>query len=409
MTRALFIMKIRAWSLLAKFILTLFIAKFMDFEDLGLYGLISAASIIFPGFTGLGLIYMLSRKAVTAPLEEIVGMLRQYGRFIGLIYFATAPIAFVTGILMDRPVLALLVTAVVALEHINSDIYSLLLNRSKPLSANVLHFLRTAAWIILFIPVAFFVPALRHLDVLLAFWITGGIAALAGFFWVARAWPWMHKEDETSLGMWIRQNFRESRLLYLNGCATSFSQYIDRYLVTFFLGLELTGVYVFFCTVAGALGNLLLTGIIQVARPVLVKLFKEGKLQEYKAAFIKCMRHTAFIAIVMAFFAIALVWFLVPYLDKPQIAYWMPVCWIILAGFVLNVLLEVQKLVFYSQHLDLLTLKNSIIAAFVACLLNVILIPHMGLWGAGATYFICPALLMSIQYYQIKHIEKLKV
>jgi len=84
--RALLIMKIRGASLVAKFLLTLFIARFMGFEQLGLYGLITAATIWAPVVLGLGITYTLSRHAVTQTTGEVTAALRQYGRFLSAIY-----------------------------------------------------------------------------------------------------------------------------------------------------------------------------------------------------------------------------------------------------------------------------------------------------------------------------------
>lgn len=63
--QAIFLMGIRGVSLVSKFALTLYIARYMGLESLGLYGLITASTFLVPAFTGLGIMYVNSRNAVT--------------------------------------------------------------------------------------------------------------------------------------------------------------------------------------------------------------------------------------------------------------------------------------------------------------------------------------------------------
>lgn len=76
---SLSIMTLRGLALVAKFALTLFIARFIDLETLGVYGLVAGAAAILPMVAGLGLFHVLSRDAVSQRLDEITRMLHLYG------------------------------------------------------------------------------------------------------------------------------------------------------------------------------------------------------------------------------------------------------------------------------------------------------------------------------------------
>jgi hypothetical protein len=67
---AALIMAMRGATQVAKFALTLFIARFIDLETLGLYGLVVGLTVVLPVIAGLGLVNCLGRHAVTQPLAS---------------------------------------------------------------------------------------------------------------------------------------------------------------------------------------------------------------------------------------------------------------------------------------------------------------------------------------------------
>ena len=399
--RSLIIMALRGVSLVTKFVLTLFIARFMGFETLGLYGLIAAAAVMAPGFLGLGLIQTISRKAVTQSLEEVTLGLAYYSRFIIALYVFIFIGMIAIGIVTDKVFLSVIVTIIVFLEHVNGDLYQLLLNLSRPFTANFLHFLRAALWAVIFMALSFFYPSLRTIELLLMGWAGGSVCALLVFAWFSRRWPWKSKPRILPLHKWIREEFSQARILYMTGFANTGSQYLDRYVVTFFLGLDLTGVYVFFKQVSSALSNLLYTGVIQIARPKMVKAHKEG-LSTYASIYRSCLKHSVLASIAMGLVAGFCMDALMPYIDKPLATKWFPILWIILIGFVLNIAAQVRNLVFYSRHKDSLSLKVYLGVFVGSALFNMILIPFLGLWGAGLSLVLVALLRLTLQHLYIK-------
>lgn len=400
--KSLFVMGIRGGSLVLKFALTLFVARYMSFEDLGFYGLVTAASIMAPIFIGLQLVYMITRKAVTQHPEEIVDSLFYYWSYLGLLYSLFLLAAIVGGLYLGKVVLCLLVLGVIFLEHLNNDIYQLLLNRSMMVSANLLHFVRSGLWIFVFILWAFFEPSLRVITTLFGFWCVGGLIALAGFFFVTRHWGWSFHKRDVPLWRWVFQEFKHSKVIYFNSLLNTSSHYVDRYLLTFFLGLEMTGVYVFFWSVYSALSNLLRTGVIQVARPKMVKAFKFGQLDEFAAIYYGSMKRTFVMACVFALAAGGALYLIVPHIDKPLAVAWFGVLWVLMVGFVLTMVSEIMGLVFYSRHRDDLTFKTSFACLFSSALCNAVLIPFMGLWGAGLSLILSYLAGMGVQYYYVR-------
>lgn len=393
-------------TLAVKFGLTLFIARFMGLGDLGFFGLVTAVTIMGPPFLGCGFMNILSRSAVTCSGEEMTRDLRQNGRFLILVYIPILIAALSYGLATDNATLALLVFGVVLLEHVNQDIFALLLNLSHPFAANLMHFARAALWAVLFMAGAFIEPGLRSMEGLMAFWLFGNILCLAGFLWLARYWPWRAGQSTEPFRNWIRSNFKISRTLYAIGWVQTAGSYLDRFVISFFLGLELTGVYVLFLSVSSALFNLVLTGVIQFARPKMVRAFKERDTA-YNAIYAQCICNTVMACFALGIPAAAVMYVLVPYLDRPLAVEWFHVLWYVLCGFVALSTMHAQNLVFYSQHRDDLTFRYNVIYLVLMLGFNLMLVPILGIVGAAIASIVAPLVLTGLQFRKIQHLTVL--
>lgn len=401
--QTLFLMGIRAFSLISKFALTLFIARFMGFEELGLYGLIVSATFLVPSYTGLGIMHMKNRNAVTQKTFEIVETIYCYIKFVAVIYAVLILLSTLIGFYLGELWLALAIIVVVLFEHINNDFYSLLLNRSRPFAANILHFMRTSVWMWSFMISAYFFPSLREIEVLLADWIIGGILALLGFIVVTKEWPWVNKSKKPSLLPWFKEEFKSSKTIYLNNIVDCSGQYMNHFLVTIFLGLELTGVYVYFMQIVTAMSNLLRTGVIQTARPKLVAAHK-NKSSDFVSLHKKCVKQTFLFAVFMAVLAAPAMYLVTAYVvDKPLALEWFPILFINLALFCMLMVMEADQLVLYSHHRDDLILKLSILNITGLILLNIIAIPLFQLWGVAFTMLFMMMVIVIVQRTFIKN------
>lgn len=396
-------MGLRGSTLVIKFVFTLFIARFMGFEALGLYGLITASIIFAFVFLGMGFTHTLMRKAVTHSPAEITKDLWCYGRLMGVTYAVVFIGSFIVAWVIDEMFLVLCITFLALLEHINNHFYALLLNRSRILSGNILHFIRSGAWMVVFMVLSFVVPPLLSMENLLLWWLAGNVSAICGFLLFTKSWPWAFQPFDETLSTWFVKEFSVSKMAYAESIAFTVSTYFDRYLITLFLGLELTGVYVFFWSIGSALNNLIMTGVIQLSRPKMVQSFKENS-PHYRDIFRSCLKHTVLTTLCMGTIIGGVIYFVLPHINRPMILEWYPILWLVIIGCVFNMVFQVQKLVFYSQHRDDLTLKISLMLLILAVGFNVMFIPVMGVWGAGLAYMCVALLSIIIQYVYIKNL-----
>lgn len=372
----------RGLSLVGKFILTLFIAHYMQLEVLGVYGLIVGICTVLPVVVGFGIINNFARTAVTQELHQVTNSLASYSLGFLFVYALGAVIAGTVGLYFGSLDMILLVLLIAALEHANNDIFVLLNNLKKPFLANISFFIRSGLWIYLYILAAFVFPQLRAIDVLLYAWATGGIAAVAYFFFVSRSWPWNLRISILQSLKWLKSEIGKSRILYLNDISNTLSQYIDRYMITLFLGLELTGLYVLFWSISNALANLVRTGTISIYRPRLISSFVEnGRL--YRQIYSSCMKQALGISVILAMAAYGGLYMILPYLKEPLAEFYFGVYFLVLASFVVRMLYEVLGIVFYSQHQDIKTFVTGLFLLGASIIFPAILIPVWGLTGAA--------------------------
>ena len=174
-------MAMRASIMGSRFALAIFIAHYLDLSSLGLYGLATGAIAVVPVVVNIGMNHVLMRDAVTASAAELTNSLRHYWSFVTRIYVILLTLAILLTILFETSALWILIIAVMWFEHIGYDVFYLFSNLKHHLSANVNAFLRGAAWILVYVPLAIWEPNLRTLPAPVRF-LAGGRDALVCAF-----------------------------------------------------------------------------------------------------------------------------------------------------------------------------------------------------------------------------------
>jgi O-antigen/teichoic acid export membrane protein len=378
------ILIMRATILACKFGLVIFIGRYLDLASLGLYGLAAGAVGLGPAVIGMGMVHLIMRDAVTLSFDQLTLDLRHYWSFTTAIYGLLLIGGVSITILFGVSELWSLVILIMLFEHFGSDVFLLFSNLERPLLANVSAFLRGAAWILIYVPIAIWDPAFRSTTILFEFWLGGTVSAFFLFIWGTRSWPWTAAFKLPFKVTWIATTIRKAFVIYVSDISFVGSQYLDRYLVSLFLGLELAGVYFLYWSVASAVSTFVSIVVFQNQRPRLIKAYHNGGAlahRQLSVGFMKTAVATtaAFsIAVGCAFYVI------LPFLKQPtSIADHVAAFWLIMAGLAVRNIADFGAMVLFTAHRDhMMTLTNlaSIIALTLAQLL---LLPLAGLYGAG--------------------------
>jgi O-antigen/teichoic acid export membrane protein len=379
------VLAMRASILACKFGLVIFIGRFLDLKSLGLYGLAAGAVGLGPVVIGMGMVHLIMRDAVTLPLNELTIDLRHYWCFTvsvyGLLLVCTVLITFVFGV----SELWLLVILIMLSEHFGSDVFLLFSSLERPVLANVSAFLRGAAWILLYVPLAIWEPAFRTNVVLFEFWLGGSVSAFLLFAWASRSWPWKAAFSLPFKRAWIATTIKKAFVIYVSDLSFVGSLYLDRYLVTFFLGLQLAGVYFLYWSVANAVVTFVGMVVFQIQRPRLIKAYHDGGAPAHRQLTGAFMRTTILATTVFTVVVGCAFYILLPVLKQPTfIGNYVGVFWLIMAGMALRNISDFGGMALFTSHRDHMMTITNLTAVILLLLAQGLLLPLAGLYGAGA-------------------------
>jgi O-antigen/teichoic acid export membrane protein len=384
----LLIMAMRASIMGSKFALAIFIARYLDLSSLGLYGLAAGAIAVVPVVVNIGMNHLVMRDAVTASAAELTNSLRHYWSFVMSVYVILLTLAVLLTIVFDASALWILLIAVMLFEHIGYDVFYLFSNIQHHLSANANAFLRGAAWILVYVPLAIWEPNLRTLSHLFGSWLVAGMLSFVAFIYLSWSWPWRESFSIPFKPRVVTATIRKSVVFYVSDLSFVASQYLDRYLVTLFLGIEVAGSYFLFWTVANAATTFLGLVVQQQQRPLLINAYSVGGLSAHCQLCWRFMQTTvlatAALSIVIGFaFQI-----LLPRLGQPSLANHLFVFWLIIAGMGFRCLADFGAMSLFTSHRDRLTTLTSVVSVGVLAIAQTILLPLAGLYGAGGAILI---------------------
>lgn len=277
----------RASTLVFRFLLTFYIVKYLGYEATGVYGLTVGAIGIVPAVFGWGLNYFVSR--------EIVGNAPAFatGRIKSRLFVTTVSLAAATftgasiflGLGYQLTPLYVLIVILLWLETYGLDIHMPLISMEMAVQANVIVFLRSALWVPFATGLGILFPAFRTLEMLFLFWICSYALAAGALVYFLRRWPLKEAISMPVEYDWLRERLRHSWHIYISDLSIVGLAYADRYIVSYLLGLTLTGIYTFFWSLTNALQTLMQTAVIQLALPRLIKAFTHGAMKEWSAIF----------------------------------------------------------------------------------------------------------------------------
>lgn len=378
------IVPMRAAIIACKFGLAIFIGRYLDLASLGLYGLFAGAIAITPVVVSMGLVHVIMREAVTLPRNQLVNHLRHYWLFVVAVYGVLLVLTGLAVALLGASSLLILVLLIILFEHLGNDVFQLFTNLELPVIANVSVFLRGAAWILVYVPLAIFIPELRNMAALLSFWLAGSIASFLLFVWASRGWPWRATFAMPFHSAFIRLTIKRSFIIYLSDLAFIGSQFIDRYLVTLFLGLELTGVYFLYWSVANAVTTLVSITTLQVQRPRLIKAHHEGGATSHRDQTVTFLKITALATAAFIVAAGGAFLLILPILKQPAVGDHLGAFWLIMAGMAARNLADFGAMALFTARRDGIMTVTNVVAVVALVAAQSALLPLAGLRGAGA-------------------------
>ncbi len=368
-TSRLLNLAIRGATLVSRFLLVFFLAKFLSPADLGTYGLVASAIAYALYPIGLDFYVFSTREIIKAPKTAWGSLLKDQ--------LALSAIAYVFVLLWGiyffssskLPAAALVcIFLLTILEHLNQEVGRLLVSAFEQSTASVILFLRSGLWAILVTGLMYQDNRFRNLDTVFTAWLAGSLSAFAmGVFSFRRmgiaGWHENINWQRIRLGLSVCIPFFISTL-----CMRGLF-FFDRYWIEMLAGIEVLGAYVLFIGISNVLVTILEAGVFSFSYPAMTLAWQQGEKAHFKKLLRQLTLHTLSTAIAFSALSALAMKFVLTWLGKSvYIRYQGTFFWVLLST-VIYALSMVPHYGLYAKGRDRPIIMSHVLAilAFPAC------------------------------------------
>lgn len=276
----IFNVALRTGTLVTRFALVFILAKYLDAAAVGYYGLFTAAIGCALLCFGLDLYIYTTREITRLEQAKQGRLLKSQAALVGILYLLLAPVTLLILPWAGLPTeLIWWFLPILVLEHLNQEIFRLLVILSRQITASVLLFIRQGSWAIAVASLMALNEDTRNLHFVMSLWTgAGALAALAGLrtIYTMRLGGWR----ETVEWAWIKKGIAVSSAFLVATLSLRAIQTLDRFWLQDLAGIEIVGVYVLFFGVSSALNVFLDAAIFSFRYPEMVALANEKKFDD---------------------------------------------------------------------------------------------------------------------------------
>jgi O-antigen/teichoic acid export membrane protein len=395
---------LRALTLGSKFLLVVALARFLAPSDVGVYGLMVSA-VAFTVFTlGLEYHYYTLRALISARPGQQPPILRDQAVLHLLTAFVVLPLlAVLFAVTGWRPVPIAVIGwfyALVVVELATTEAGIALVGLSKPFAANLVLFVRSGIWVYLVLLLFFVTPATRDVTYVFAAWATGALTSLVVAALYMRGLGWRAALIQRVDWRASLRGIRVAAPFILTTGASLGLLFFDRFVIEFFQGLTLVGVYVFFGSITTALHTLVNTGVSLVRMPRLVSTYRDRDLPRFRRELRVIAQLTVLGVLILVPVLAVLIIPTVGIVADPLYRSYLHIFYALLIAAAIRCLADIPLYALYAQHRDIGLLSANLTAFGVSAVLNLALVPAIGLMGAalgagaGAIALLAVALLL---------------
>lgn len=382
----------------AKALLAFYTARFLSLADLGVYGLLIAGTTIVPAVAGFGMTDWIKRKIVDLPRPQAVELIVAKLSLTVGVHLCVQPLALGLDLLLGQPIpieLAAVGGLILLLEHIGSESNDLLVARRRVLLSQTLSFLRAAVWPLIVIAIGILHPPARTLTFMLVVWLivvaVNGLILLALFYSRTRTFF-----VPVHLGLLLQQ-LRGSWVLYVRDLSNQVNNFSDRFIISTLLGLELTGVYTLFWSIANVIYSVVVVSLLLTQVAPLVEAANRGYAQ-FSAVKRRIQIELAGWVVLLAAGAAIATPLLLPFLNRPLLQANLAVFWIILAATIMRVAADGYEVALLALQRDRAIAVVAVMSAVTSAAATAVLTSLMGLWGTAVALMITASATFVARY-----------
>ena len=208
------------------------------------------------------------------------------------------------------------------------------------------------------------------------------------FVYLSWSWPWRAAFSLQFKVSVITETLRKSVLFYASDLGFIASQYVDRYLVSLFLGMNAAGLYFLLWTVANAATAFLGLVLGQKQRPLLITSYRTGGLSAHNQLTWRFFQTTILANAALSIAVGSAFQIFSPWLNQASLAGHWPVFWLIVAGTAFRYLADFLGVALFTAHRDKITTVTNVASVGFSVIAQLLFLPVAGLYGAGGAILI---------------------
>lgn len=398
----------RSLGIFAKFLLVVYISKKMSFEALGLYNLVAvtvAWSVYVIGFE----FHAYSLRRIVGESTSIVSN-HVFNQMI--FHLAGYSILFVLCpvlVALDFISLTLLpyFVLITIFDQISQEYFRICVALERSQFANFIHVIKSGLWVYPLLILPFFFKEEIDIHIILLSWLTGTvIACIIGTVKLVQLGVLSFKHVKLDV-KWIKQGIAVAFPFLIISIAQLTMDFSDRYLIDYFLSKTEVGIYSFYYGIASVPITLITSVLAAQYYPRIINVYKfEASRSQQQAEFRGYLFQSVGLAVLSGVAALLLIRFLIDYIGDHQLIDSIVLFYLMLVQVVIFSVLVVVQTVLYAQHDDKYLLYSALGAAVLNILINLILIPAIGINGAALATIISMSLMLGVRFFRMKTLKQ---
>lgn len=392
---------LRALSMIMRFIFLLYIANRLTPGEVGMFGLYSAA-LAWVGSLLVFDVYASTTREILKDINARKESIQAHMGFLLAVIFFIVVLWIVSlkfNLTIDQKLYAIFVLHL-AFEIFSLDMTRLMVPLGKIIDANLILFLRNAGWMISVMIFFEIFPSLRRIEFILINWMIASITSSVLIYYLLSKFFTYEKLIPILNWPWIRRSINASIFIFGGTILFRFVTNYDRVIVEQHLGIDSVGIYTVYVGISFGLISLMEVGVsFWHYGPMVKDIQADDKLmarEKYKKFWLQnILSAIVLTTIIIVIFPIVANYVLPSiYLSDLSLFY------ILMLGTFFYVMSLPDHYWIYGHGKDLASLTIYGISAVVMVLTGYILIPTLGLTGAGAAMLFA---LASISFIRISY------
>jgi O-antigen/teichoic acid export membrane protein len=395
-------MALRSFSMAARFLLMIGLAHYLAPADVGIFTLMYASTTLGILLLGARFDVYSTRAICSNERTNPAVIIRDQIIFHLLVYALILPLmllVFAAHILPWQLVGWFYILLI--LEHAGQECNRLFVALGQPLRATFVFFVRSGAWAAVVIPLMFYAPSYRSLQIVWVLWTAGGIACLlVSGFWM-RSLGWRVAMKEPIDWQWIRRGLKPSASYTVAIGATQLISTLDRYFLAATWKPEFVGVYGFYSNLTNFVPTFAETGIVSIVLPTLLLSAAAKDAELYKRTLGKLTKGVWIICGATSLLACALGPIVLMLVKKsPIYSQFLPAFAILVSSAVVFTLTNIPHNALYANHRDYEIARWSVAALITAVICYAALTPTFGIYGVCFGSLVSSAVILAGKWWE---------